>query len=66
MIYIEIAVSDGPGTMVDHPVMNAASYSAFDGVFYDLTKAAKSFICQTLTQAEYQDFIAMHGATISV
>jgi hypothetical protein len=65
MTYIEIAVSDGPGTLLYHTVMNAASYSAFDGIFYGLTKAAKGFICQTLTEPEYQDFIAMHGGTVA-
>jgi hypothetical protein len=59
MTYIEIAVSDGPGTLVQHFVFDIGHAEFIRVPHFD------EFIIQTLTKAEYTDFIAMHGGTVA-
>ncbi len=63
MTYIEIAVSDGPGTLVKHFATPTILGAVPDGEFIGANN--KRIIAQTLTESEYQDFIAMHGGTVA-
>ena len=57
--YVEVAISDGPGTLVRHYVLVHADGWALPHLY------APSAIT-TLTEAEYQEFIQIHGSERAV
>jgi hypothetical protein len=69
MIYIEVAVSDGPGTLVKHRVYREPDMFSAANQIETVVQILDPYLdgaFTTLTQAEYQDFTAMHGGTIAV
>ena len=57
--YVEVAISDGPGTLVNHYVLVNADGWALPHLY------APSVIA-ILTEDEYQEFIQIHGSERAV
>lgn len=56
MTYLEIAVSDGPGTLTSHVVIELTHP----------VKITPDMAVQTMTEEQAQEFHAMHGGWIAV
>lgn len=67
MSYIEVAVSDGPGTLVEHFAQKVSAKGVIMEIHAVVEARMEKFTAvQTLAEQEYQEFTATHGGTVAV
>ncbi len=71
MIYVECAVSQGPGTLVEHRIMKyyenvsvTGFYASFDAVTTELNGVTIRNEC--VSPERYQEFLSIHGSERAV